>query len=185
MRSGDLDLLIIPGLSGSGPGHWQSRWQDKLATARRVEMPDWERPDCAGWSAALRAAVAACTRPVVLIAHSLGVLSVVHAATGGDGLGSTVRGAFLVAPPDEMVIADIPAIDPAFRPVPRRPLPWPGVLIASSDDPYCPRAAAQAYADAWGIAFSDAGAAGHINLASGHGPWPEGLMRLAGFLGPL
>ena len=32
------------------------------------------------------------------------------------------------------------------------------------------------------MALADAGLSGHINAASGHGPWPEGLMRLAGFM---
>jgi predicted alpha/beta hydrolase family esterase len=35
---------------------------------------------------------------------------------------------------------------------------------------------------AWGSHCLDAGEAGHINSESGHGPWPEGLMSLAGFL---
>ena len=45
MRSSDCDNLIIPGLGGSGPVHWQTRWQEKLSTARRVEQADWDRPD--------------------------------------------------------------------------------------------------------------------------------------------
>ena len=31
-------------------------------------------------------------------------------------------------------------------------------------------------ATAWGSELHFAGEAGHINLASGHGPWPEGLL---------
>ena len=30
-------------------------------------------------------------------------------------------------------------------------------------------------ADAWGSAFLSIGDAGHINVDSGHGPWPDGL----------
>jgi len=33
-----------------------------------------------------------------------------------------------------------------------------------------------------GAELIDAGFSGHINSESGHGPWPEGLMRFAGFL---
>jgi uncharacterized protein len=33
--------------------------------------------------------------------------------------------------------------------------------------------------------LADAGLSGHINSESGHGPWPEGLMRFATFLKPL
>jgi predicted alpha/beta hydrolase family esterase len=42
MRTSDADLLIVPGLGGSGPDHWQTRWEQKLSTARRVEQSDWE-----------------------------------------------------------------------------------------------------------------------------------------------
>jgi hypothetical protein len=36
-----------------------------------------------------------------------------------------------------------------------------------------------------GAQFLDAGAAGHINVASGHGPWPEGSMAFANFIAKL
>ena len=41
---------------------------------------------------------------------------------------------------------------------------------------------AEDIAGAWGSLFIDAGEAGHINAASGHGPWPEGSMTFASFL---
>ncbi len=55
-------------------------------------------------------------------------------------------------------------------------------MIASASDSYCTIDEAQELAGAWGSEFSDAGDAGHINTQSGHGPWPEGLMRFAGFM---
>jgi predicted alpha/beta hydrolase family esterase len=61
-------------------------------------------------------------------------------------------------------------------------LPFPALLISSSDDPYCTAARAKAMAEAWGASFVDAGALGHINTASGHGPWPDGLLRFGSFL---
>ncbi|MGO7423684.1 alpha/beta hydrolase, partial [Rhizobium ruizarguesonis] len=38
MKASDADILIFPGYTNSGPGHWQSRWEAKLSTARRVEQ---------------------------------------------------------------------------------------------------------------------------------------------------
>jgi predicted alpha/beta hydrolase family esterase len=96
-----------------------------------------------------------------------------------------VRGALLVAFPDIEAGADLPESVRAFAPVPRDPLPFPSLLVASRTDPHCRYERAEDYAYAWGSALVDAGEAGHINVASGHGPWPEGLMRLAGFLAPL
>lgn len=179
MRTSDVDILFVPGLGASGPDHWQTRWQARLSTARRVEQDDWEQPLRERWVARIVAAATDATLPVVVVAHSLGVIAVVHAA---PRLPAAVVGAFLVAPPDDASLATLPQIDPAFAPIPRDPLPFPCVLVASSNDPYCSRIAAADLSSAWGAAFTDAGEAGHINAESGHGPWPEGLMRFAGFM---
>ena len=176
-------ILIVPGLGGSGPDHWQSRWEAKLPTARRVMQADWDRPEAATWIAALRAAMAQGDKPLVIVAHSLGVIAAARALEG-DG-SRPVAGAFLVAPPSESTIAGIPEVAPDFRPYPRAPLPCPSILVASTDDPYTSLEEAEALAKDWQAAFLNAGAAGHINTESGHGPWPEGLMSFAGFLSRL
>lgn len=179
MRTSDADILIVPGLGGSGPGHWQSRWQARLSTARRVEQEDWGRPDREGWTSRIVAAVAECRRPVLLVGHSLGVAAIAHAAPAFPP--DTVRGAFLVALPD-LERPDMPVVLHAFSPIPREPLPFPSLLVASRNDPYAAYERAEDFSYAWGSALVDAGESGHINTESGHGPWPEGLMRLAGFL---
>ena len=180
MRTSDVDILIIPGWSGSSPQHWQMRWATKLSTARVVEQPDWYKPDPVIWADNIVAAVAAATRPVVLMAHSAGNAAVAHAgARLNDG---RVIGGFLVAPASERALLAIPGMTPGFATFPSERLPFRSVLASSTTDPYCTVDEATALADAWGAEFSDAGDAGHINVASGHGPWPEGLMRLAGFM---
>jgi predicted alpha/beta hydrolase family esterase len=180
MRTSDCDIVIVPGYSNSGPDHWQSRWERKLSTARRVEQDDWERPLREAWVARLADTVADCRQPVVLVAHSLGAINVVHAAPSLPR--GRVRGAFLVAPAD-VERPELPdTIDRAFAPIPRDPLPFPSLLVASRSDSYCAYERAEDFAFAWGSALLDAGEAGHINTASGYGPWPEGLMRFAGFL---
>ncbi|MGP9822693.1 RBBP9/YdeN family alpha/beta hydrolase [Salinarimonas sp. NSM] len=178
MRTEDCDILIVPGLDGSGPDHWQARWAAKLRTARIVEQDDWSAPDLACWPARLAEAVAQATRPVVLVAHSFGTHVV--AAAAGDVVGR-VAGAYLVAPPDLEDESRMPEGLRAMS-VPAHPLPFASVLIASRTDPYCSFPRAEAIAAAWGAELTDAGESGHINSESGHGPWPEGLMRFAGFL---
>ena len=64
-------ILIVPGLGGSGPEHWQSRWQARHNDARRVEQADWNKPDRANWIARVDAAVADSKRPPILVVHSL------------------------------------------------------------------------------------------------------------------
>ena len=180
MRTSDADILIVPGLGGSGPDHWQTRWEQKLSTACRVEQDDWDRPDCAAWTGRIADAVAQAERPVILVAHSLGVGAVVQAAP--QFAPGAVRGAFLVAFSDIERDDIARLIDPAFVPLPRDPLPFPSLLIASRNDPWCAYERAEDFSFAWGAALVDAGEAGHLNPDSGYGPWPEGLMRFAGFL---
>ncbi|MGI3900268.1 MAG: RBBP9/YdeN family alpha/beta hydrolase [Janthinobacterium lividum] len=184
MRSRDTDLLIIPGLGGSGPDHWQTRWAAKLPNPVRVEQEDWDHPVAAAWEDLVVAAVESCERPVVAIAHSLGVVTLVRAAPRVAATGKFV-GAFMVAPPSETTLIGIPEIDGGFRPYPTDPLPFRSLLVGSHDDPYAEIEETATLSAAWGSVFVDAGNAGHINAASGHGPWPEGLMTFAGFLSRL
>jgi predicted alpha/beta hydrolase family esterase len=182
MRVAEADILIVPGWKGSEPDHWQSRWLQKLSSARKVEQEDWEKPRRAEWQAAIQRAVVQRARPVVVVAHSLGCLAFLHAA---QNIGGEVAGAFLVAPPSERSIGAEPDIDPNFLPYPRARLPFPSALVAAADDPYAELGFARQLALDLGAEFLDAGASGHINVASGHGPWPEGSMTFAHFLAKL
>ncbi|HSM39272.1 MAG TPA: alpha/beta hydrolase [Afifellaceae bacterium] len=178
MKTSDADILILPGLTGGGDDYWYDRWAERLPTARRVEQDNWDAPQRDDWVARLVEAVDAATRPVVLIAHSLGTLTVAHAAH--ELAGRDVRAALLVAPPDiENSDDEKAAACASFLPVPREPLPFPSFVIASRTDPYCRYEVADDFAAAWGSAVYDAGDAGHINAETGHGPWPEGLMMFA------
>ena len=179
MKLSECDILILPGLGGSKPGHWQLRWAERMSSAAIVEQADWFEPDLDDWVQTIDQAARLTTRPIVLIAHSLAVTAVAHAA---PRLPDNVRGAFLVAPTDVELSPAAPEETFGFRPVPRDPLPFPSLLVASRNDPYCAYDRAEDFAYSWGAALVDAGESGHINVASGHGPWPEGLMRLAGFL---
>ncbi|MCV0369317.1 alpha/beta hydrolase [Filomicrobium sp.] len=188
MRTSDVEILIVPGWSGSGPDHWQSRWERSLKTARRVEQEDWLKPQSEQWSARIAGAVAASEKPVVLVAHSLGVISVAHAAPRLDL--TKVAGAYLVAPADIENAKDWPVTEGHsfeqdvrdFGTMPREPLPFPSTLIASHTDPYCCFERAKEIAAMWGSKLLEAGDAGHVNVASGHGPWPEGLLQFGLFL---
>ncbi len=182
MKVKDADILMVPGYTNSGPDHWQSRWESKLSTARRVVQAEWSKPVRDDWTAALAAAVNEAERPVVLVAHSLGVATAIQAL---PLFRKPVAGAFFVAPPD---VAN-PKIRPkhlmSFGPYPREPLPFPSITIASRNDPYCAFDVAEDAAAAWGSLFIDAGEAGHINSEAGYGPWPEGSMTFAQFLSRL
>ena len=179
MRTSDVSIIIVPGLGGGSPDHWYSRWETKLPTATRVAQEDWHHPDLDAWSSGLVAAVEAATKPVVLVGHSLGVITIAHVA---DKIAGRVVGAFLVTPPSANVLRTLEMIDPRFADIPQGSLPFPAVLIASRDDAYATYEDSERLATAWNVELVDAGASGHLNDESGHGPWPEGLMRFAGFM---
>jgi predicted alpha/beta hydrolase family esterase len=165
-------FLIVPGWNGSGAGHWQTIWEQRHANFRRIEQDDWHRPSRREWVQGIQEAVREIHGPVFLIAHSLGCLAVAHWAEGGDT--DLVGGALLVAPPWLTFSDSCPAELLEFLPMPTKKLPFPSILAASEDDPYLPLELAPRLARAWGSEFVDLGRQGHVNVASGHGDWPEG-----------
>ncbi len=176
MRAADFDLLIVPRPGGAANGDWTGRWRAKLSTARLVHPDDPAERGREAWTEAIAGAARAATRPALFIGHGLGASAIVAAAGELDGL--DVRGAFLVAPPDQAGLARMVGGEWA----PARALPWPSLVVASRNDPDGAFDAISALAAHWGAELVDAGFAGGVDAASGHGPWPEGLMRLAGFL---
>ena len=190
MKTADVDILIVPGWQDSGPDHWQSRWERSLKTARRVVQDDWDNPNVETWGDRIAKFAAGATRPVVLVAHSLGVPAVVFAAEKLKGKG--VIGAFLVAPADVEFAKFWPDTggerwppekgDGGFSKMPENRLPFPAHLVVANNDLYCAFARAEKLAGKWGAKLTDAGETGHINVASGHGPWPDGLLTFGQFL---
>jgi uncharacterized protein len=179
MRTSECEILVLPGLGGGTPDHWYWRWTTKLSTAQRVVQRDFDRPVLSEWTARIADAAEAAKAPVVLIAHSLGAIA--GAAIAPDL--PNVAGAMLVAPPSPRVVREMPNVDPAFAQVQMRRLDFSALIVASRDDAYATYEESAERASALGATLVDAGASGHINPESGHGPWPEGLMRFAHFLG--
>ncbi|MDP2817401.1 MAG: alpha/beta fold hydrolase [Polaromonas sp.] len=166
--------LILPGWQSSGPGHWQSLWEAAHGY-QRVEQHDWLRPLRGDWSARLEEVLldtdAEGGGPAVLVAHSLGcMLAAAWAAHSRNT--HRVKAALLVAPPD-VERADVRQVLPGWAPVPLQALPFPALVLASSNDPFCDLARARGFAAAWGADFVDVGPCGHINADSGLGEWPQ------------
>lgn len=174
--------VIVPGLRGSAPSHWQELYAARTAGTVTVPFPaeaDWhsirERTRLLGET------VAAVDGPVVLVAHSAGVLAAVHwvrsLPDAAPVLGRVV-GAVLATPPDFGVDWPEPHPRPAelagagWEPIPRRRLPFPSVVAASRDDPLARFRTTAGLAETWGSRLVDLGDAGHLNAASGYGEWP-------------
>jgi len=191
MRTSDVDILMVPGWQGSEPEHWQSRWERNLTTARLVGEVDWVEPNKDVWVGNIIRAIAGATRPAIVVAHSVGVIAMAH--VGQKLPKGVLAGAFLVSPADVDNAQDWPMTHGqtwpesghGFAPIPLEPLPFPATVVSSSTDPYCRQERARHFAACWGAPYIDAGPAGHITAASGHGPWPEGVLRFGKFLAGL
>lgn len=175
-----MRFVMVPGIDGSGDDHWQTLWEDALGDAAvRLEPSSWSEPDMADWCDALDRCVPA-DRPSLLIAHSLGCLAVAHWSTRGGAGVRGARGIVLVAPPDSTG-PGFPAVAGTFMGLAADPLPVPGLVIASDDDPYATPRATRQLASGWGVPLVSVGAAGHLNSASGLGAWPAGWALVTAF----
>ena len=169
-------IIIVPGMGNSGPGHWQSIWQDRHSEFQRVEQNDWDEPVLIEWIVNLEDHLNSVDGDKIIVAHSLGCIISVEVTSGRDDIAA----AMLVAP------ADLEAMDePGYVPI--KQLDFPSVVVASENDPWVTIDRAQTMASAWDSEFVNIGDAGHINAESGIGEWPEGwqifenlLQRISG-----
>jgi len=173
--------ITVPGLHGSGPDHWQTWAEKEIPNCRRVSGIDFNKPVVAAWADAIRNNIRDEAGSVILIAHSFGCLASVVAIADNE---TKVAGVILVAPASPQRFSATGLIhDDAVAPVtllnciPSKPLGIPGMVIASTDDPWMKMTHAQYWADSWGLRFSWIRNAGHINIESGYGRW-QGLTQL-------
>ena len=167
-----MKALILPGLNGSGPLHWQTMWEIKRPDIfRRVQEPNWDHPDRDVWVNNLERAVSSSGSGTILVAHSLACLQVVHWAAQTQ---LRIKGALLVAPPNPER-PEAPSETASFKNVPRIRLPFSSILVVSGNDPYADLPYFEDCAQTWGSCLMSIGAAGHINASSSLGDWPQGF----------
>lgn len=164
----DIKILVVPPWENAGDDHWISHLERKYPDIERVEQDDWDNPRLSDWLTKLDEHVSRQTKPVVIIAHSLGAATFVRWPASGRN----VKAAFLVAPPD-LEQGNTPEAITEFGPLPTAWLRFPSILVASENDPYISLERARYFADAWGSEFVNIGEAGHINPKSGYGIWTE------------
>lgn len=167
-------VLLLPGWHNSGPDHWQSLWQRQHGHVR-VEQHNWDQPLRGDWMMQLEESVLA-HEPCVLVAHSLGCI-LVAAWAAHSRHAQRVKGALLVAPADVERV-EMQHMLHSWSPIVRERLPFPSVVAASGNDPYCSLMRASEMGHAWGSRWVDCGMNGHINAESQLGDWPEGFALL-------
>ena len=163
-----MRFLILHGLGGSGPEHWQTWLAHRLGDAghavRYPELPAADAPRLAAWLDALDAE----REPgQVVVCHSLACCLWLHHRERG---GAPAERVLLVAPP--CPDAGLPEIEDFF-PVPRSAVPGEDVRLVCSDaDPYCAMGAAAHYGGL-GVPIEVVQGGGHLNPETGYGPWPD------------
>ncbi|MFC4172528.1 RBBP9/YdeN family alpha/beta hydrolase [Microvirga sp. GCM10011540] len=171
------DVIILPGINGSGEDHWQTHWERRNPAMRRFRPDDWDRPELGNWIAALERAVEEASEPPLIVAHSLACLLIAPWAARSS---QPVRGAFLVSVPDPSG-GRFPSEATGFDNQPEGALRFPSLIVASSNDPFGTLDYMEGRARQWGSGFIDAGALGDINAASGLGDWPQGAALFEAF----
>ena len=168
-------VLIVPGLRDHVSNHWQTLLAARLPRARMVPPGGRENLDCRARIEAIEREARAIEGPLLLVAHSAGVITLMH------WLRRTrwpVAGALLATPPDfeRPMPTGYPSMaalsEGGWLPVPRERLPFPSVVAASRNDPLGRLDRVAALAISWGSRLVDLGEVGHLNPASGFGEWP-------------
>ena len=173
-------VLIVPGLRDRVDAHWQTHAARTLPAAgyavRTVAPLGRENLSCCERLEALEREASLVDGPLVIVAHSGGVISVAHWAQRTHRM---VLGALLAVPPDfERPMPDgYPTIEQlgaeGWLPVPRTALPFRSVVAASRNDPLAAFERVEELARGWNSELVDLGPVGHLNPASGYGPWPD------------
>jgi predicted alpha/beta hydrolase family esterase len=169
-------VLIVPGLREHVAEHWQTLLEARLEKVRSVPPLETDKLDCNARVRAIQHELEQIDGPVILVAHSAGVLMVAHWAAQ---FRRPIKGALLAAPPD--LEAAWPANYPSpetlrssgWDPLPTGPLPFRSLVAASTNDHLASLDAATKLAQGWGAELLNLGDVGHLNPAAGFGHWPE------------
>ena len=167
-------IFTLPGLYSSGPALWQTFWEREHGFTR-IEQADWDTPVCENWIDTIESRLKPFPlEEVILVAHSLACITTVK---WYEKFGHRIKGALLVAPSD----TEAPSYPPGttgFKPLPLTRLPFPSIVVTSSNDYYVTPERAAVFANAWGSQLVTVGPLGHINSESKLGNWPDGLSIL-------
>ncbi len=181
-------IFFIPGYHGSGPDHWQSWLQSRLADSSTLRDVDWESPDITAWTDQAHRQIAAVGKPVLIVAHSFGCL--VAATVAAEKPGS-IAGIVFVAPADARRFAASGGLRntrfdgtsgqiTSVADILPETLPYSvkSAMIGSENDPWLSFSNVLAIKQRWRSHFVDLGEVGHINGESGFGAWPALLREL-------
>lgn len=176
MKIEDVTVVIVPGLRDHVAEHWQTLLQASLPRARTVPPLTRDKMSCRARVQMLDSVLAEVSGPVVLVAHSAGVMITVHWAAQHR---RPIECAVLATPADleeplPKGYPDMATITAnGWLPLPRQRLPFAAIVGGSRNDPLARWDRVSAMAGDWGCELVDLGHVGHLNPAAGFGPWPQ------------
>lgn len=172
-----IHTLIVPGVGGSEYNHWQTCLQHRLMRCSRVQQKDWNHPVLDIWVAEFVKTLQAIPAKVQIVAHSFGCLTSIAALAQHPELNSKVKNLLLVAPANPARFGENgfsrdsqTDYSTYFQ---QLKLQVPTTLLISENDPWLSFEDAHILAQTWKIKPINLGAVGHVNVASGFGPFPE------------
>ena len=167
--------VIVPGVGGSEHQHWQSWLQRQLVSSSRVEQKNWDRPVLSEW-------IEQFVNTVQIVAHSFGCLTSVAALAEHPELQLQVKKLILVAPANPARFGEagfarhsLTDYKDYFH---QLKINVPATLLISENDPWLDFFDALQLAKSWQLTPINLGQVGHINVASGFGPFPDLLNHL-------
>lgn len=173
----DITFLIVPGLRDHVEEHWQTLLARQLPKSVTVPPLEHDKLSRAARVEALNSTLAGIEGPVVIIAHSAGCITTVHWALQHAQQAGRVQAALLATPADleNPMPAGYPTVDQlqsnGWAPIPRQSLPFKTLVAASRNDPLAQLSRIEDLAADWKAELVDLGEVGHLNPASGYGPW--------------
>ncbi len=178
----DRTFLLIYGIDGSGPGHWQHWLREKLEaageTVRFPEFPDPAAPKLDIWLEVLDAELKSLAgQELVVMPHSLGVMMWLHYSARVAEPAVVADRVLLVAPtspffwepraegflPMSLDGVDLKKVARSTR------------IVSSDNDPYCPQDDLKELAKTLDVEYDVLPGAEHINFPAGYGEWPSVL----------
>lgn len=178
-------VLLLHGLGGSGPEHWQTWLAGELAAhGAQVDVPlftDPDAPELEVWLGELRAHLAAAPTGVerVVAAHSLACLLWLHHAATLTDPALRVDRVLLVGPPSPRYAGEvaIPAefLDCPLEPDAPRAASADTRLVVGEGDPFCSLEQAKELAGALRLDLDVVVGGAHLNAEAGYGPWGAAL----------
>jgi len=172
-----IHTVIVPGVGGSEHDHWQSWLQRQLKSCSRVQQQDWNKPVLHEWIEQFFKTVQSIQEPIQIVAHSFGCLTTVAALAQHPELNQKIKNLVLVAPANPARFGDAGFARDSQNDYQQYfhqlKLQVPTQMIISENDPWLNFQDALQLAKAWKIRPKNLGQVGHINVASGFGPFPE------------